>query len=216
MLDSVIRPYLTPSLDKIAERIEAYQIPVNLITVAALIIGLVGCFCVAIQSYFFGLILLLASRILAGLDGAVARRLGVSDFGTYFDTVCDLIFYAAFVFFFVIALPNHMLAGLFLIFSYIGTFGSLLAYDILAEKRGVATSAYAPTSLFAASSLAEKSEMMIFMAIVCLSPETFSAVAFLFGILCWITTFGRTMQAWTMFGQTPEPVTVDYTDDTAV
>lgn len=216
MLDSVIRPYLTPSLDKIAERIDAYQVSANLITVAALIVGLVGCFCVAIQSYFFGLILLLASRILSGLGGAVARRQGPTDFGVYFNTVCDLIFYAAFIFFFVIALPNHMLAGIFLIFSYIGAAGSLLAYDLIAEKRGVAPSAYAAKSLFSASNLAENAEMMIFMAIVCLSPDIFSAVSFLFSILCWITTFGRTMQAWTMFGQTPEPVTVDYTDDTAV
>ncbi len=199
MLDSMIRPYITPSLDKLAEKVDSYHIPANLITLAGLGIGLVGCFFIAVQSYFFGLILILLGRLFDGLDGAVARRKGPTDFGAYLDIVCDFIFYAAFVFFFVMALPNHYLAGLFLLFSYIGTAASFLAYAIIAEKRGLSTEANGPKSFFHATGLAEGTETIAFMALACLFPVYFSVFAFLFGILCWITTVGRIMQAWRTF-----------------
>ncbi len=34
------------------------------------------------------------------------------------------------------------------------------------------------------------------MMLVCLFPASFSAIAFLFGILCWFTVIARVMQAW--------------------
>lgn len=187
MLDTIIRPYIAPSLDKIAQKMETLNVPVNVITLAALGVGLVGCFFVAIQSYLFGLVLVVGSRVLAGVDGAIARRTGGSDFGAYLDRVCDYIFYAAFVFFFVLASQNHYLAGLFLTFSYVGMAVSHLVYVGIAEKRHQTTPS---------GGLVGHSEIIIFMVLACLFPASFSAMAFLFGLLCFGTTVMNVMQAW--------------------
>lgn len=187
MLDAIARPYIAPSLDKVAEKIETLNIPVNIITLGALGVGLIGCFFVAIHSYMFGLIFIVGSRVLAGVDGAIARRTGGSDFGAYLDRVCDYIFYAAFVFFFVLTSQTHYLAGLFLIFAYVGMAVSHLVHLGIAEKRGRS----APSG-----GLIGHSEIIIFMVLACLFPASFSAMAFLFGLLCFGTIVMNMMQAW--------------------
>lgn len=187
MLDAIVRPYIAPSLDKVAERTEALNVPVNVITLVALGVGLIGCFFVAIQSYMFGLIFILGSRVLAGVDGAIARRTGGSDFGIYLDRVCDYIFYAAFVFFFVLASQAHYLAGMFVLFSYVGMAVSHLVHVGIAERRN---------QRVPASGLVGHSEIIVFMVLVCLFPASFSAMAFLFGLLCFGTTVMNMMQAW--------------------
>ncbi len=205
MLDSVIRPFINPSLDKAAEKIDEYNISANLITLLAFGIGLVGCFFVGIQSYLFGLIFILLSRVLAGVDGALARRQGATDFGAYLNIVCDLIFYAAFVMFFVMSLPMHLLGGLFLLFSYIGINATYLAYGIVVTKRGAMPPVDNEGSLFNAATLVENTEIVLFMIAACLFPHAFSALAFLFGLACWVAVIGRTLQAWNQLGHAEEP-----------
>lgn len=204
MLDSLIRPHIDPFLNKAAEAIEPYNIPANLLTLAGFAIGLVGCFFIAVQAYIPGLILILINRVMDGLDGAVARKQGPSDFGAYIDIVSDMVFYAAFVFFFVMTQSTWHLAGLFLIFSYMGTGASFLAYAIIAEKRSLRTARNGKKSFFHMSGLAEGSETILFMVIVCLAPGFFAPLAFLFGLMCWITTIGRCMDAWRTFSALEE------------
>lgn len=187
MLDAIIRPYITPSLDKIAQRAAAYNIPVNLLTLAGFGIGIIGCFFVAIQSYLFGLLFIIGSRVLAGVDGALARRTVSSNFGAYLERVCDYIFYAAFVFFFILAAHAYYLAGAFLIFSYIGMNASHLAQAGIAAGHDKAGEP---------AGLVGHSEIILFMTLACLFPLYFPALAFLFGLLCWTSTAMRMMQAW--------------------
>lgn len=200
MLDSAFRPYLVPSLDKIAEKLDAANISANLITLGALGAGLVGCFFVAIQSYLFGLVFIIASRIIAGLAGSIARRRGASDFGAFLHTVCNLVFYAAFIFFFVMTLDSHKLAGLFVLFSLFGLFGTRLAFDVISAGYDMT-----PEDDSKIANLIESTEVILFMVLACLAPSAFSAIAFLFGLLCWVATLARILQAWSLFGQSDAP-----------
>lgn len=195
MLDSFLRPYINPSLDKAAEKISQYNIPANIVTLAGFGVGMVGCFFLAVHSYIFALVFIAASRLLDGLDGAVARRQGPTDFGAYLDLVCDTVFYAAFIFFFVLTEQQHQLAGLFLIFSYIGMNASLIAYAAMAYKRHPDGT----TNFFQAPGLVEGAETLAFMVLACLYPYAFSAIAFLFALTCWVTAVVRSMQAWKEF-----------------
>ncbi len=57
------------------------------------------------------LVCLILNRLCDGLDGAVARRSGSSDFGGYLDIVCDFLFYAMVPFAFMIFSPQNALAA---------------------------------------------------------------------------------------------------------
>ena len=91
--------------------------------------------------------LIIANRVCDGLDGAVARVSGTSDLGAYLDITLDFLFYSAIPFAFAVADPNKALAACFLIFSFVGTGSSFLAFAIIAQKRGISPR-YAEKRLF--------------------------------------------------------------------
>ena len=83
------------------------------------------------------LALLLVNRLADGLDGAVARQTRLTDLGGFLDIVLDFIVYAGMVFAFALADPAaNALAAAFLLFAFMGTGSSFLAFAIMAAKRG--------------------------------------------------------------------------------
>ena len=70
-------------------------IPPNLLTLVALVLGLGAAVAAAQSRWHLGLVLWLANRVVDGLDGAVARLAErQTDFGGYFDILCDFVVYA--------------------------------------------------------------------------------------------------------------------------
>ena len=122
----------------------------NAITLAGLALGLVAA--ALIWAGFAGVfvaLVLLASRLADGLDGAVARARGKTDFGGYLDIVCDFAFYGAVPLAFVLLDPGkNGVAGAFLLFSFYVNAATFLGYAILAEKHGLETRSRGEKSLY--------------------------------------------------------------------
>lgn len=88
------------------------------------------------------------NRLLDGLDGALARRRGLTDAGGFLDISLDFLFYALVPFGFILADPAHnALAGGWLLFAFIGTGSSFLAFAALATKHQIVNPA-TPTNRF--------------------------------------------------------------------
>ncbi len=191
MFDSAIRPKIDPALNKIAEKLGTLGIGPNQITLYGFVVGIIGCIAIGLQSYLFGLFLLLLNRLADGLDGSVARfnkENGAQQnaFGAYLDIILDMILFGAFVLLFILGQPHQASAAAFLLFSFIGLFAtSLGAYIIPKSNNEQDKSFLHPTRLI------EGTEIIIFIILVCLYPVAFSAIAVLFGTLCWVTTMSR-------------------------
>lgn len=143
---------------------------------------------------------LLAGRLADGLDGAVARARGKSDFGGYLDIVCDFIFYAAIPLAFALRDPAaNGLAAAFLLFSFYVNGASLLGYAILAAKRGMETASRGEKSLYFAAGLLEGTETILFFLIIVLWPGSFAVGAWIFGVLCLVTALARVRLAQKVF-----------------
>jgi phosphatidylglycerophosphate synthase len=192
LLDRHLRPLIDPALDAAARRLEATGVSANAVTVTGFAIGLVAMALIAQGLHLAALACLLLNRIADGLDGAVARRRGVTDLGGFLDIVLDFIVYAGIVFAFALADPaQNALAAAFLIFAYIGTGGSFLAYAVMAAKRRIETRTHGPKSLYYLGGLTEGSETILAYVLFCLLPGRFPLLAVAFAILCWITTASR-------------------------
>ena len=140
MLDARLRRLIDPPLDRLSAPLVARGISANAVTVAGFALGLGAAAAIAGRAYLLGLALLLLNRLCDGLDGAVARRRGLTDLGGFLDIVLDFLIYAAVPFAFALADPAaNAPAAAFLIFSFMGTGSSFLAYAIMAAKRGVST-----------------------------------------------------------------------------
>jgi phosphatidylglycerophosphate synthase len=133
----------------------------------------------------------------------VARRTRQSDLGGYLDIVCDFIFYSGFVYGFALADPANAPAAAFLIFGFMGTGASFLTFAVMAAKRGITTEMRGPKSLYYLGGLTEGTETIALFAVICLWPGAFVALAYLFGVLCWLTTAARIHAAWRTFVEEP-------------
>ncbi len=199
MLDARLRKIIDPSLDRAARVAASLGISANTLTGIGFVVGLLAVPFLATERYPIALALILANRLFDGLDGAVARQTGPSDAGGYFDVVCDFLFYSAVPFGFALARPENELAAAFLIFSFVGTGTSFLAYAAIAAKRGIASDTYGPKAIHYLGGLTEGTETILAFVLFCLLPDAFPAIAVLFATLCWITSASRMWTAWRTF-----------------
>jgi phosphatidylglycerophosphate synthase len=146
---------------------------------------------IALEAYGLGLLLLLANRLADGVDGALARRAGATDLGGYLDIVLDIIIYSGCAFAFALAQPEHALAAAFLIFSFMGTGSSFLAFAIFAAKRKLDGEATTNKSFYYLGGITEGTETILLFVTILLFPGWFPAAACVYGTLCWLTTIGR-------------------------
>ena len=191
MLDSRLRPIIDPVSNAVGARMAALGVSANMVTFAGGLLGLAAFAAICQSAFLMGLGFIALNRIADGLDGAVARHKGVSDLGGFLDIVFDFIFYSLVPLGFAVADPDNAVAACFLVVSFMGTGSSFLAFAIMAEKRGISTTIRGTKSLYYLGGLTEGTETIAALALMCLLPEWFSVIAYVFGGLCWLTTASR-------------------------
>lgn len=202
MLDGWARKRIDPALDAIAGALHAAGVSANVITLSAFAIGVAAAVAIAVGELWTGLILILASRLCDGLDGAVAKRAGRTDLGGYLDIVLDFAFYGMIPLAFVILDPMaNGIAGALLIAAFYANGASFLAYAIMAEKRGISDDARGAKSLFFTTGLAEATETIAVFVAFCLFPAWFPVLAYSFAALTAYTCLSRVVLAWKQFGE---------------
>jgi len=200
MLDATARKLIDPPLNAVGQSLAARGMTADGVTLIGLGLGLLAAILIAFGWTGFGLVVLLASRIADGLDGAVARATQKTDFGGYLDIACDFLFYGAIPFAFVVMDPvANGVAGAWLLTSFYFNGTSFLGYAILAEKRGIETNAQGVKSLYYSNGLLEGTETIIFFVLLCLFPASFAMLAWIFGGLCFATGTLRLVAARRVF-----------------
>lgn len=191
MIDAQLRKYIEPPLNKIAKLLHNTNITANQVTIAGFLLGLTVIPLLALHHYVAALVIILLNRLADGLDGAIARQRGITDFGGYLDIVLDFIFYSAVIFGFSLAQPDQAVFGALLIFSFIGTGSSFLALSIFAAKRNISTSLRGTKSIYYLGGLTEGTETILVFGLMCLFPQWFWLIASIFSFFCWMTTITR-------------------------
>lgn len=200
MLDGMARRLVQPALDR-AARWLAPQVTADQVTLAGMALGLVAGGMIWAGQPALALLPLLASRIADGLDGAVARLRGKTDFGGILDIACDFVFYAAVPLGFVLADPAaHGAAGAVLLASFYINAATFLGYAIIAEKRGMQTRERGEKSLYFTAGLLEGTETIVFFVLICALPAWFAPLAYGFAALCLVTAVARLKLAARVFG----------------
>ncbi|MBO6825469.1 MAG: CDP-alcohol phosphatidyltransferase family protein [Sneathiella sp.] len=199
MFDAALRQYIDPPLNSLGAKVVATGISANVVTVIGFLVGMTAIPFIVHEQYLIALGLILINRIFDGLDGAVARHSIISDFGGYLDIVSDFVFYSGIVFAFAWARPENTLVAAFLIFSFMGTASTFLAYAAMAAKHNISTDIRGIKSLYYLGGLAEGAETIFVFILFCLLPDYFLWIAFIFGVMCWITTATRVYAAYVTF-----------------
>ncbi|MQW88583.1 CDP-alcohol phosphatidyltransferase family protein [Sinorhizobium saheli] len=196
MLDGAVRRRLDPVLDRLGAALAKRGANPDAITILGFGLGLAAAALVGFRFYSSAAGLILLSRLCDGLDGAVARASGKTDFGGFLDIVLDFAFYGAIPLAFIIADPAaNGLAGGFLLFAFYVNGASFLAYAVMAEKRALTTEVRGAKSLYFTTGLAEATETIAFFLAACLFPAWFPLMAVIFAVVCLYTALSRIVLA---------------------
>jgi phosphatidylglycerophosphate synthase len=201
MLDAAIRRHIDKPLAAVAKEAVRLGVTADATTALGFALGLSAAALVAAQLYWVALGVLLVSRFLDGLDGAIARQTRLTDVGGYLDITLDFIVYACVVFAFALADPQrNALAAAFLTTSFMGPASTFLAYAIFAAKHGITTEIRGAKSLYYLGGLTEGFETILALCLMCAFPDWFPVIAVVYGIMCWITAGTRIAAAVATFG----------------
>lgn len=200
MLDKAVQAAIRPVMVRAARVLCRAGVNADALTWTGFVLGLGAAAAIASSHFLSGLGLLLASRLMDGLDGAVARATHPTDHGGFLDITLDFLFYASIPLAFAVAEPAaNALAAAVLLASFIGTGSSFLAFAVIAEKRKLQSLAFPDKSFYFLGGLTEATETLIAFGAMCLWPQWFAPIAYGFAILCAITTALRIGWGYTSF-----------------
>ncbi len=200
MLDRFATRLIQPSVMRLAQALARRGVSANQLSFTGFALGLFAAALIARQAYLAGLVGILASRLCDGLDGAIARATQPTDRGGFLDITLDFIFYAAIPLAFAFADPAaNALPAAVLLCAFMGTGSSFLAFAVIAAKRNMASTAYPDKSFYFLGGLTEATETLGFFVTMCVWPQHFAALAWVFAGLCALTTLTRLWWGWRAF-----------------
>lgn len=203
MFDARLRPLIDPPLNAMGRALVRLGVTANQATVAGALLGAAAGAAISQGWYAAGLGLILASRLLDGLDGAIARASRPTDFGGYLDILADYVFYIAVPVGFGLADRANLPAALILVGAFNLTAVSFLGFASIAARRGLETSAHGLKAFFYSTGLAEGAETIFAFVLACLWPAGFPVIALAFAGLCGLTVIQRTVIAVETFRNEP-------------
>ena len=201
MIDRFALALLKPVIERAAERLAARGISADQVTLTGFAFGMLAALLIGFNHSWLAILPLLVNRMLDGLDGALARRSRATERGAFLDIALDFVFYAAVPLAFALCDPAaNALAAAMLLAAFLGTGTSFLAFAVIAEKRGLKSTAYPSKSFYYLGGLTEGAETIACFLAMCLWPAHFAAIADFYAALCCVTTLTRLIAGWRTFG----------------
>jgi phosphatidylglycerophosphate synthase len=191
MFDVALRRFVDPVLIRMAGWIADTRISANMMTISGAGLALGAAFFVTQSNFAAALGFIVLNRIVDGLDGAIARINGPTEFGGYLDTICDYVFYLSIPVAFGLIDPVNQIPALLLVASFTLTAVSFLAFAAIAARQISGDGVHGPKAFIYSTGLMEGGETIAFFLLFCLFPGFFPTLAIIFAALCLLTVVQR-------------------------
>lgn len=198
-LVAVISAKMREYMDFAASKLVKIGMPANVVSILGFFIGLLAINFISMQMYVWGLVLILVNRLFDGLDGAIARKTKITDYGVFLDAVLDYVFYAGVIFAFALANPSqNAVAAAFLLFAFMSSAAALLAYGVVAHKSNQ-NYELLNNSPFYLGGVAQGFETLLALVLMCILPWWFMQIAIIFGVLGFVKALTIVVAAYYNF-----------------
>ncbi len=187
MFDKQINKILKPTLDVLAKNLSQFKIQANAVTAAGFFFGLCCFYFIVNNMFIYASIFLFLNRFCDGLDGALARLIGQTDIGAFYDIVSDFLFYSLFPLSFILLDIENTYPICFLLLSFVATQTTFLASAWIIEKNKLLISENQKKSFFYIGGITEGFETIICFIMMIIFYDYINYIAYIFGTLCWIT-----------------------------
>lgn len=200
MFDRYIYPAQARLLQPLAVRLARRGISADGVTLIGFVVGVGSLPLLAVQQYCAALAAILANRVLDGLDGAIARCTQSTERGAFLDIAFDFIFYASVPLGFALANPAaNAVSAAVLLLAFMGTASSFLAFAAIAARKGLASTDFPTKGIYYLGGLTEGAETIAVFIAMCVWPQSFAMLAYVFAALCGLTTVMRWWWGWRNF-----------------
>lgn len=201
MLDRALNDRLQRPLQALARWLAGQGVRADHLTWAGFAVGLLAVPLIASGHPRWALLAMALNRLADGLDGTLARLTAPTDRGAFLDITLDFLFYASIPLAFALVNPAaNGLAAAVLLFAFMGTASSFLAFAVLAARRSLTSTAYPRKGFYYLGGLTEATETLAVFTLMCLVPTWFVPLALGFAALCALTTVTRVVAGWQAFG----------------
>ncbi|MEO8696779.1 MAG: CDP-alcohol phosphatidyltransferase family protein [Acidimicrobiales bacterium] len=194
MFDGRLRATFNRPLNAMARRAAGRGVRAWQVTLVGFGFGVGACVAIGFDRRWWALGLWLLNRAADGLDGALARRVGATELGGFFDIVADFAVYGGFVVALAIANADARLAAVVLLGTYYISGAALLAWSSIAERHGHRRGDN--RSFHFVGGLAEGAETIVVYALVCVWPAATVEILWAFSGAVGFTALQRVVFVW--------------------
>lgn len=202
MLDEPLRKWTDPLYTRAADALAWRNVRPSRVIIAGFLFSIAAFPVIVFGHYIVALVLIAFGRSVDSLGSAVRRQTRATDLGDFLDITLEYIYCAAIPFAFALADPSRALAASFFIFSFAVSAATFLAYSKFAAKRGIDVKVGGVKGVTHVAGLTDGAEAFIAFTIICIRPEWFGLVAYVFGVVCFVSAGLRFAAAFQEF---PEP-----------
>jgi len=193
MIDNYLVKFLNPLLHILGSVFLKFNFNANIVSLLGLIFSFVSFFLILNLNFISALFFFLLGRIMDGVDGELANRIGKTDFGGFIDIVFDFISYSLVPLAFILILNSNAFFGSILLATFFGTGSTFLALAIFVGKK---STNFNNKSFFHVGGLIGGSVTIFFLSLMMVFPYSFNLIAIIFSVLCIIGTIERIYYAY--------------------
>lgn len=199
MLDELFRRGMQRTAAVPARWMHRLGVTPNMVTVAACVLGLAAAVLVAGGHGIAGITVWIASRVLDGYDGILARLSGRATlFGGFLDISLDMLAYSSMAVAFAVARPAHWTLWMVVLVGYVMAITTTLALSSLLERADRTLGG--DRSLQFTPALAEGGETSIVYVAVAVWPDGAAGILWGWIALLVLTALARVRLARTLLG----------------
>ena len=194
MIDNYLVKLLNPLFHILGSVFLKFKLNANIVSLLGLFFSFVSFFLILNFNFISALFFFILGRIMDGVDGNLANRMGRTDFGGFLDIVFDFISYSLIPLAFILILNSNAFYGSILLASFFGTGSTFLALAIFERKNLLLDSHN--KSFFQVGGLIGGGITIFFLSLMMIFPNSFNLISIIFSILCIIGTIERIYYAY--------------------
>ena len=194
MIDQYFIKIFKPLLELVASPFYKFGVNANYISLLGLSLSFLSFYLILKDLNNIALFVFLLGRILDGVDGIIANKTRITEFGGFIDIVFDLISYSLVPLAFILKDNSNAIFGSILLATFFGTSSAFFGIAIFENNKFIKRNP--EKSFYHVGGLMGGSITIFFLSLMFIFPEKFNLIALIFSVLCILGTIERIFYAY--------------------
>ena len=194
MIDQYTIKIFKPFLELVASIFYKIGVNANYVSLFGLILSFLSFYLILKDFNVIALFLFLLGRILDGIDGIIANKTKITEFGGFIDIVFDFISYSLVPLAFILKDNSNAIFGSILLATFFGTSSTFFGIAIFEKNKFIKKNH--EKSFFHVGGFMGGTVTIFFLSLMFLFTEKFNLIALTFSVLCIISTIERIFYAY--------------------